>query len=152
MLSRLDYCNSLYYGSSVNLINSLQTVMNAAARVVSGRRRYSHISDYMRDNLHWLPVAQRVQFKIATLIYSARLGNSPSYIKDYVRPSTRGERIGLRSTGNEMLLLNVPRYETKFAERAFAVSGPTVKEERKKERIILFINHIYSHSFNTNIR
>ena len=106
----------------------------------------------MRDNLHWLPVAQRVQFKIATLIYSARLGNSPSYIKDYVRPSTRGERIGLRSTGNEMLLLNVPRYETKFAERAFAVSGPTVWNGlplyvRQSSTLAIFRKNLKTHLF-----
>ena len=41
---RLDYCNSLFYGITEDLMSRLQSVQNAAARLVSGARRYDHIT------------------------------------------------------------------------------------------------------------
>jgi len=55
--SRLDYCNSLLYGVSEELMRRLQSVQNAAARLVTGRSDY--ITLILRQ-LHWLPMRQRV--------------------------------------------------------------------------------------------
>ena len=46
---RLDYCNSLVYGIAEGLISRLQSVKNAAARLVSGARHYDHISRCYRS-------------------------------------------------------------------------------------------------------
>ncbi len=43
MTSRLDYCNALLGGCSARLINKLQLVQNAAARVFTRTRKYDHI-------------------------------------------------------------------------------------------------------------
>ena len=64
----LDYCNSLLYGIGEGLIDRLQRVQNAAARLVSGAKKYDHITPIMMD-LHWLPIRRRVTFKVATLVY-----------------------------------------------------------------------------------
>jgi len=53
--SRVDYCNSLLYGISDILLRRLQAVQNAAARLVTGTRRYDHITPVLQQ-LHWLPV------------------------------------------------------------------------------------------------
>jgi len=53
--NRLDCCNSLLAGVSNQLLQRLQVVQNAAARLVTGARRSEHISPILRD-LHWLPV------------------------------------------------------------------------------------------------
>jgi len=68
---RLDYCNALLCGISDGLIQHLQSVQNAAARLVTGARRRDHITPVLRQ-LHWLPVRQRVDFKIAVLVYKSR--------------------------------------------------------------------------------
>ncbi len=47
MTSRLDYCNALLGGCSARLINKLQMVKNAAARVLTRTRKYDHISPVM---------------------------------------------------------------------------------------------------------
>ena len=52
---RLDYCNSLLYGINDGLLQRLQSVQNAAARLVTGARRSDHIAPVLRQ-LHWLPV------------------------------------------------------------------------------------------------
>jgi len=51
-------------------------VQNAAARLVSGTRRSEHITPVLRQ-LHWLPVQQRIEFKMAVLVYKALNGLSP---------------------------------------------------------------------------
>ena len=65
VLSKIDYCNSLYYGINQNLIRKLQTVENAAARLIFGRRKRESAADLL-NTLHWLPVRERILFKLNT--------------------------------------------------------------------------------------
>ncbi|KAI5614475.1 hypothetical protein C0J50_9062, partial [Silurus asotus] len=44
MTSSLDYCNALLGGCPASLINKLQFVQNAAARVLTRSRKYDHIT------------------------------------------------------------------------------------------------------------
>ena len=60
-------------------------VQNALARVVSGRRKFDHISPVLRQ-LHLLPVKERIDFKIAHLTFKAKLTGQPSYISDLLHP------------------------------------------------------------------
>ena len=73
---RLEYCNSLYYGISDGLMHRLQSVQNAAARLVMGVGRREHIMPILRQ-LHWLPMRRRVQYKLATLVYRSLTGTAP---------------------------------------------------------------------------
>jgi hypothetical protein len=68
IFSRLDYCNSLLYGASAHVTRKLQAVLNAAARLVTGLQRYDHITPALRDDLHRLPVRQRIVYKVALLV------------------------------------------------------------------------------------
>ena len=77
--SRRDYCNSLLFRISDNLLRRLQAVQNAAARLVTGTRRREHITPVLRQ-LHWPPVRQRIEFKLAVLVYKAMNGMSVSII------------------------------------------------------------------------
>jgi len=79
--SRLHYCNALFYGISDSLFRHLQTIQNAAARFLTGASRRDHISPVLRS-LHWLPVKQRVDYKMATLVYKSLRGQAPSYLVD----------------------------------------------------------------------
>ena len=47
------------------------------------RRKYDHISDAMRDDLHWLSISQRIEFKICTYVYKCIHGLAPSYLMNY---------------------------------------------------------------------
>ena len=53
----------------------LQSVQNAAVRLVSGAQRYDHITPVLQE-LHWLPVRRQVDFKMATLVYFCLLYTS----------------------------------------------------------------------------
>ncbi len=82
MTSRLDYCNALLGGCSAHLINKLQRVKNAAARVLTRTRKYDHISPVM-STLHWLLIKHRIDFKI--LLITCFIANSYRIIVLHVR-------------------------------------------------------------------
>ena len=128
VISRLDNCNSLLYGLSAKDICKIQRVQNMAARLISLTKKRDHITPILRDQLHWLPVDQRIQFKILLLTYKAFHGVAPSYLKDlitlYVPP--RGLRAGnVRPAGN---LISVSSRTKTYGERAFAVAAPNAVE------------------------
>src|SRR6218665_3731388 len=54
--SRIDYCNSLLVGLPKFRLSPLQSILNAAARLIARIPRFSHISTYMTEQLHWLPL------------------------------------------------------------------------------------------------
>ncbi len=89
MTSRLDYCNALLGGCSACLINKLQMVQNAAARVLTRTRKYDHISQVL-STLHWLPIKHRIDFNILLITYKALNGLARHYLSkllsDYSPP------------------------------------------------------------------
>ena len=66
--SWLDFCNSLLAGTSVSNLTRLQRVQNTIALVVAQKPRFCDITPVLSD-LHWLPVRQRISFKIATVTF-----------------------------------------------------------------------------------
>jgi len=86
---RLDYCNALLYGIADGQLKRLQSVQNAAARLVNETRRTDHITPFLQT-LHWLPVRQRVTFKLATLVHKCLNGRAPGYLADDFRLAGRG--------------------------------------------------------------
>lgn len=123
VLSRLDYCNSLYMGLPKSSMSWLQMVQNAAARFLTGVRRREHITPIL-SFLNWLPVCYRVEFKIFLLVFKALIGLAPSYLSDLinVKKSTRC----LRSS--DSIILSYPRSRLKLrGDRAFSVAGPRMR-------------------------
>src|SRR6478609_6101411 len=76
--TRLDYCNSLLYGTSVTNIKRLQRIQNTLARVVSGTKKRDHITPVLRD-LHWLPMPQRIEYKIGLITHKVLSTSQPQY-------------------------------------------------------------------------
>lgn len=120
--SRLDYCNSLLGGVSKGLVAKLQSIQNAAARLVTGTRKFEHITPVLRS-LHWLPVRHRITFKLAMLVYKSLHGLAPPYLaEDLTAVSSLPGRQHLRSAADHEL--DVPGARTVLGTRAFRISGP----------------------------
>jgi len=59
--------------SSLSALAPLQRVLNAAARLVCNLRPREHVTSALID-LHWLPVAARIELKICVLAYVPVIG------------------------------------------------------------------------------
>ena len=108
--SRLDYCNFLCHGIIEGLLNKLQHIQNATARLFTDTWKYDRITPVLRD-LHWLPICRRIVFKlaVATMVYKCQHALCPAYFaEDCILLSSNGGR--LRSAGR--LKLHVPRTRT----------------------------------------
>jgi len=61
--SRIDHGNSLFANAPKIWTDKLQRVMNAAARVISGTRKFDRgLTRLLHDDLHWLDIPQRITF------------------------------------------------------------------------------------------
>src|SRR6218665_630341 len=82
--SRVDRYNSLLAGAPACLLDGLQSVLNAAARLICNRRKYmyDHVTPLLRDVLHWLPVPFRIEYKLCLLVFQSLHGAAPEYLRD----------------------------------------------------------------------
>ena len=118
--SKLDHCNSVLFGLPKNLIDKLQAVQNAAARLISLTRKHDHITPVLID-LHWLPVADRIKFKFLLLTFKALHGLAPIYIQELI--TTYKPPRTLRSSSH--LFLATKLYNLKsYGLPSFSVSAP----------------------------
>ena len=98
VVSRLDYCISLLAGVPQVTLDRLQRDTNAAARMLCSVGRRAHVSDLLRNRLHWLRVPQRIQFKLCLLMYKSLHGMAPDYLKELCRSVSEDDARGsLRS-------------------------------------------------------
>ena len=96
-----------------------RTPWNSAARMITGTRKYDNIKPVLKG-LHWLPMNERVQFKVLVLVFKALHGLAPSYIQELIKPYT--PRRALRSTSS--LTVDVPVTRTKtYGDRSFSKAG-----------------------------
>ena len=121
VLSRLDIGNGLLFNISKQNLNKLQHALNAAARVLSKTFKFDHISPVLKK-LHWLPVQERIQFKIILLTWKVLHGLAPGYLNELI-PHYIPQR-SLRSS--KKYLLVTPRTHTSYGNRAFSYAAPTL--------------------------
>jgi len=81
ILSRLDYCNAVLAGLLASTLAPLQRVLHAAASTVLDLKPCDRVTPALRE-LHWLPVAERIQNKLCLLVHKSLLGHTPEYISD----------------------------------------------------------------------
>jgi hypothetical protein len=118
--SRLDNGNSLLYGLPDNQIARLQRVHNTAARILTLTKKYDHITPILQE-LHWLPVKQRIIFKIVTLTFKCLNGLAPAYLANLLTPYAPSRT--LRSS--QSFLLKESKSRTKsYGDRAFKHAAP----------------------------
>ena len=101
-------------------------MLNSAALLVLNIFKFSSISSAIRDELHWLPIRRRIDFKISLVVRHCNVGAAPEYLMELChRVGSAVGRQCLRSASRGDLV--VPRFRLQtFGHRAFAVSGPRI--------------------------
>jgi len=124
VLSRLDYGNAVLVGLPAYLVRRLQSVQNAAARLIYHMRSADHITDALAT-LHWLRVPQRIEYKVAVMTYKVLHGTAPRYLGPLTPVADLPGRRTLRSASTNRLVVPPVRLST-VGSRAFTVAGPRV--------------------------
>ena len=124
--SKIDYCNSLLVGAPRCDIVHLQRVQNYAARLLTFKRKRDPVD---LISLHWLPVSQRIVFKILLFTYKCMNSLAPSYLSSLI--SLKSSCHSLRSVARGDLVIpdrstTVKISNRTFGDRAFIVSAPSL--------------------------
>ena len=117
--SRLDMGNSLLYGLPDLQIKRLSRLQNIAARIITRTKPTEHITPVLRD-LHWLPIKDRIIFKILIYVYKSNNNMSPLYISNLLSPYKQERQ--LRS--NSKILFKEPRFAKSWGSRSFLCAAP----------------------------
>ena len=78
-MSKRDYCNAILHGSPKSSTAVLQRTQNSLARVVLQKSRYTNATPLLKS-LHWLPVQQRIQFKLVVVTHKVKSTKMPTYL------------------------------------------------------------------------
>ncbi len=105
MTSRLDYCNALLGGCSARLINKLQMVQNAAARVLTRTRSMTTLAGSVNTAL--APYKHRIDFKIWLITYKALKGLAPQYLSELLSHYSPPRPLRSQNSGNLIIPLNI---------------------------------------------
>ena len=115
ILSKLDYCNSVYFGTHSDNLRKLQSVQNSAARLIFGPQVNDPLS-VLFDKLHWLPIRNRIIFKICVYVHKCLYHVAPDELMSLLHPADSFIRTAkLKSTFTP---------QTMFGFKAFSVSAP----------------------------
>ena len=126
VLSRIDYCNSLLFGSTNDVTSHLQRIQNNAARVILCLPKSSSITIHLRS-LHRLPVKVRSTYKIACLCYHCHSSTAPSYVADMLHKKPSHTR-NTRSSSFTMPILNRPAHsEATHGDRSLSFASSSVR-------------------------
>ena len=122
---------SVLYGVPAYHLKRLQAVLNAAARLIHDSKRSSAITPLLRD-LQWLPIKQRIDYRLCILSFCCRHHSAPEYLTScLIDVSSEPGRSRLRSADSNMLVVPLSRRPTlgeeHFPQRLLDAGTPFLK-------------------------
>ena len=115
--SVIRYCMSVYGTCTDTQLHRVQKLLNFGARVISGRRKYDHISDVLKD-LRWLDAHNLVRYHRLCLVHSVDTTGRPESIADTLGDAAQHQYM-TRAAGNHVL----PRIRTEAGRRRLCYSA-----------------------------
>lgn len=128
ILSKVDYCNSLYTFLPKISTKKLQKVINSSVRFIfniTGLDRRKHITPRLQE-LHFLPVEYRVNFKICLMVYKSLNFRSPLYIQELVNLRKPNQDRLLRIDNDKLILEYLKPAKQDYKNRSFSFAAPNL--------------------------
>lgn len=123
VVSRLDYCNGLLAAITQQQVKKLQNIQNRAAKLVARPRaprgEIVHVTPILQQ-LNWLPIQQRITYKLCICVYNCLNNQGPLYLQELLNLHVRDQR--LRQAAPLELVHRHPK--RKVGSAGFGVAGP----------------------------
>ena len=145
VMSRINYCCSLYYGFPATSTKSLDRIIRSSIRVLHCVKLYDHESvNYHLVNSKWLNMNQRSTFSYLKLIFKVLKNRLPSYLIDILH--FKVYKRNLRNVSTR--LLQKKNYKQKrYEKRSFSVAAADLWNALPVE-LITNVNYSY---FKSNV-
>jgi len=133
-------------------MDRLQSVLNAAARLIYSRCKYDRVTPLLKE-LYWLRVPERLKFRLAVLVFKCRNKTAPQYLADDLQwAADDSSRTRLRSASSNKLVIRRSRLST-AGDRAFRVAAPRLWNSlpacvTSANTLPIFKKHLKTHLFN----
>ena len=114
VFSKLFYCSTVWSGTSQQNIYKLQLLQNFAARILTGKRKYDHISPTLKE-LGWLPIKDMLKLRDVTMVYKCLHGLAPDYLGSKLIKRSTIHDYNTRKKDN----ININLKRTSTAQRSF---------------------------------
>ena len=142
--SRLDFCNCLLYSIPKYQRDKLQRIQNTAARLVMGVKLSDHATPIL-NNLHWLPVEKKIEFKILLITYKTIHGHSADYLKPLIEMHQPSRT--LRSASRSLLCPQKNYGCRAFSFAALKLWNSLAEDIKNAKTGICFKNKLKTHLF-----
>jgi hypothetical protein len=119
--SQLDYCNSLLSGTCQKYLKKLQRIQNNLSRIVF-QSPFHLKSEILLKSLHWLPIHQRIIYKISVITYKILLSKSPAYLFELLE--VRTSKQNTRSLDSCQLTRH--QHKTSLGSKSFCMTAPRI--------------------------
>ena len=110
VFSKMYYSSSVWSNTSKKNISKLQSVQNFAARVITGIRKYDHVTPILRD---------------AVMTFKCMKGLAPPYLCDKFEMRSKIHSVNTRNKDK----LDIPRYNSASGQRTFHYRAVSIWNE-----------------------
>ena len=124
VVSQVRYCISVYGGTTKQNLSRVQKIINYAAKVVFGRKKYDHVSDLL-GRLGWLS-AEELSYHSLGLVHKVRCSGEPEVLAADLTTVAEARGRDLTAVTRQDSLLFVPRSRTEMGRRHFQCRGPAL--------------------------
>ena len=114
VFSKLFYCSNVWSNTTESNLDKVQKVQNFACRIVSGVKKFDHITPVLRA-VQWLPIRQLLYYRNAVMAFNCVTGCAPDSLTDqFIKRSD----VSTRTTRNSQKL-QIPLLKSATGQRSF---------------------------------
>ena len=123
-MSHLDYLNAIFSGLPEKDLANLQRIQNAGAKLGLQKDKSASLTECLCA-LHWLPIRERIDYKILTLVFKSFNKQAPMYLQDLLCEFPKKEKSLHSDSIHRRLIIPYTKCKT-LAAHSFSVRGPTL--------------------------